>query len=60
MKYAGYGLMVTGVAFIAFGVVSLIMGGKAVNFVSIGAGLVQIMSGVSIVSSVKQMERYDV
>jgi hypothetical protein len=58
MRYAGFGFIVSGVVFIALGIVGLIIGGTTINFVTIGAGLIQIMSGLMIVDSVKKMERY--
>ncbi len=58
MRYLGFGFIVSGVVFIILGSGGLVRGGGSINFMTIGAGLVQIMSGLSIISTAKRMERY--
>ncbi len=56
----GITFIISGVMFITLGVVLLAAGGSALNFVTIGGGAIQIMSGVSLTHTAKKMEEYDV
>ncbi len=53
----GITFIISGVIFIILGIVFLVAGVRAINFVTIGAGAVQILSGLSIIDMEKRMSR---
>ena len=62
MRNVATGVFISGVFFIALGIVLLVRGGGSINFVTMGAGAVQLVNGFSFLRTAdraEKLEKYD-